>query len=239
MTSYDVFATFYDQVMGDRGREADYVESLISKHHPEARTVLELACGTGAILAQLGRRHEVAGLDASRGMLEIAARKIPKARLFCEDMTRFDLGERFDIVLCVFDSINHLLLFEEWEAVFDRAREHLTDRGIFIFDVNTERKLASFADGPSWTQWFDGDNLLLIDVRDGGRGIYDWKIRVFEHRHDSRYRLHSEDIREVAFPRERIELAVSKRFAHMRIYDAERQRPSSRSLRLHFVCGAS
>ena len=37
-------------------------------------------------------------------------------------MTRFDLGETFDVVLCVFDSINHLVRFSDWERVFDRAR---------------------------------------------------------------------------------------------------------------------
>lgn len=31
----------------------------------------------------------------------------------------------------VYDSINHLLDFAQWEEVFDRAREHLNDRSIF------------------------------------------------------------------------------------------------------------
>ena len=237
MTTYEVFAPFYDRAIGDRGREGSYLHELIRKHFPEAATVLELACGTGAILEQLHSRYEVSGLDASRRMLDIAARKVPQSRLFREDMTRFDLGETFDVVLCVFDSINHLVRFGDWEAVFNRAREHLTDRGIFIFDVNTERKLASFASAPPWTQWFDDDSLLLIDVRDEGDGVYAWKLRVFEHRSGSGYRLHVEDIREAAFPLERIKVSLAERFRSVRIYDAERSRPTTRSLRLHFVCG--
>jgi len=236
MTTYEVFAPFYDRVMGDRGREGSYLRELIQRHCPEAETVLELACGTGAILEQLDSHYEVSGLDASRRMLDIAAQKVPQARLFREDMTRFDLGETFDVVLCVFDSINHLVRFADWEAVFDRAHEHLTDPGIFIFDANTERKLASFASAPPWTQWFDDDSLLLIDVRDEGDGVYAWKLRVFEHRGGSGYRLHVEDIREAAVPLERIKEALTERFGRVRIYDAERQRPTSRSLRLHFAC---
>jgi SAM-dependent methyltransferase len=236
VTSYVAFAPFYDEVMGDRRREGAYVHSLIEKHHPEATTVLELACGTGAILEQLHAHYDVAGLDLSKGMLEIAAQKVRQARLFLEDMTRFDLGETFDVVLCVFDSINHLVKFEQWEAVFDRARDHLAGGGIFVFDVNTERKLASFAVAPPWLQWFGDDSLLLIDVRDGEVGAYDWKVRIFEHLEGTTYRLHAEDIREAAFPVERIKAALSERFARIRVYDAERTRPTARSLRLYFVC---
>lgn len=236
MTSYESFAPFYDQVMGDRGREGAYVHELVRKRCPEAATVLELACGTGAILEQLHPHYKVAGLDASKPMLDIAAQKVPQARLFCEDMTRVDLDETFDVVLCVFDSINHLVSFADWEAVFDRARAHLADRGVFVFDVNTERKLASFAAAPPWTQWFGDDSLLLIDVRDEGSGVYAWKVRVFEHCSDSTYRLHIEDIREAAFPLERIKQSLIERFRRVRVYDAERSRPTARSLRLHFVC---
>jgi predicted TPR repeat methyltransferase len=71
----------------------------------------------------LQRRYRVKGLDLSEKMREIAAAKVPKARLVHSDMRRFDLGEAFDVVLCVYDSINHLMTFEEWEAVFDRASE--------------------------------------------------------------------------------------------------------------------
>ena len=238
MTGYAAFAPFYDQVMGDRGREAGYVHGLIQRHRPSAASVLELACGTGAILQLLQPHYEITGLDASQPMLDIAAKKVPRARLRHADMTRFDLGETFDAVLCVFDSINHLVRFSDWERVFDRARAHLADRGIFVFDVNTERKLAAFAVAPPWTQWFGDDNLLLIDVRGEGDGMYTWKVRVFEHFGDSAYRLHVEDIQEVAFPLEQIREALGRRFRRVRVFDAERARPTTRSERLYFVCEA-
>jgi len=236
MTGYAAFALFYDQVMGDRGREAAFVQALIQKHRPKASSVLELACGTGAILERLQLHYEVTGLDASQPMLDIAARKVPQARLFHEDMTHFDLDETFDAVLCVFDSINHLLRFADWERVFDRAAAHLGDAGIFVFDVNMERKLAAFAVAPPWTQWFGDDNLLLIDVRDEGDGVYAWKVRIFEHSGDSAYRLYVEDIREVAFPLEQVRHALAERFRRVRVIDAERARPTTRSERLYFVC---
>jgi SAM-dependent methyltransferase len=234
--TYDVFAPFYDAVQGDRAEHAAYVQSLIDKHHSEATTVLELACGTGSILAQLQSHYDLTGVDLSEGMLEVAARKVPGARLIHADMTQISLGETFDVVLCVYDSINHLLKFADWEAVFERARAHLGDRGLFIFDINTERRLAFLVAQPALTEWFGNGDLMVMDVVDGGRGVCVWSVRVFEHLDGDTYRLHAEDIREKSFPVDRVKRSLQRRFRRVWIYDARRKRPSALSERLHFVC---
>lgn len=240
MPGYDVYAAFYDTVEGDQPRRrAAYLRSLIKRHAPRTRTVLELACGTGSILKELWTHYEVTGVDLSEAMLEVAAEKVPGVPLFRADMTKVELGERFDAVLCVYDSINHLLRFDEWKAVFARAHEHLNEGGVFIFDINTKRRLADFiAMSPPYSQWFGDGNLMLMDVTDGGRGVAVWEIRIFEHLGDSEYRLRAEDIREISFPPERIRTALEKLFSRVWIYDAARSRPTARSERLHFVCKA-
>jgi SAM-dependent methyltransferase len=234
--SYEVLANFYDATQGDRAEHAAYLRGLIEKHHPKAKTVLELACGTGSVLKQLRPRYEVTGVDLSEDMLALAAEKVPGVRLVHGDMTETRLGETFDVVLCVYDSINHLLDFAEWEAVFDRAGEHLDDRGLFIFDINTEQRLAALVDQPPWVHWFADRNLLVLNVRDGDAGVSVWNIEIFEHLGDSNYRLHTEDIPEVSFAPERIKDSLRERFARVRVYDHQRSRPSARSERLHFVC---
>lgn len=237
VASYDAFARFYDETQGDRAEHAAWIRSLIERHHPGAKTVLELACGTGSILKQLEARYAVTGVDLSRTMLERAAAKVPSARLVRADMTTVTLDDRFDVVLCVYDSINHLLRFRDWQAVFDRAREHLRDSGIFVFDINTQRRLAALAAAEQpLVQWFGDDNLMLFDVAARGRGVVDWRIRVFERVGDGRYRLHAEDIPETSFPVPRIKDALRKRFRRVRVLDARRARPSVNSERLHFVC---
>jgi SAM-dependent methyltransferase len=234
--AYDVFAPFYDAVMGDRAQHAVYLRSLIRKHAPRARTLLELACGTGSILKQLWTHYDVTGVDLSVEMLEIAAEKVPGVPLFRADMRTFDLGERYDVVLCVYDSINHLLRFDEWKAVFARAHAHLNEGGVFVFDVNTKVQLARLVDEPSWTTWFGDDDLLVLDVARAGRGVVNWEVRVFQHVQRGEYRLHREDISEISFPVDRIRAALERRFARVWVYDARRSRPSVRSERLHFVC---
>lgn len=235
---YDVLARFYDAVMGDRSQEADYIRGLIRKQHRSATSLLELACGTGALLEQLEPEFEVTGVDRSQAMLDVAAARLPSARLVRADMTAVALAERFDVVLCVFDSINHLLDFAQWEAVFDRAREHLDHGGVFVVDMNTQAKLDRFGSSPPFPQWFGDGHLVLIDVRPPEDGVSMWDLRIFERVADDTYRLHREEIAEVAFPAERVLESLRRRFSAVRTYDGRGARPSARSERLYFACKA-
>ena len=238
MPSYEVFARFYDEVMGDRADHAAYLLSLIERHHPGARSVLELACGTGSILRQLAPRYQITGVDLSPRMLAAAKRKVPEARLALADMRTVRLGARFDVVLCVYDSIDHLRTFRDWEKVFARAGDHLEPGGVFVFDINTSLALAELVARPPAVIHFGDGHLLVIDVRAGARGSALWNLSVFEHRSGSGYRLHEEEIEETSFPVERIRAALSRRFRRVSVRDAERARPTARSERLHFVCRA-
>ena len=137
MANYDKFYKHYDAVMGDPKQKAVFLTSLIKKWNPKATTLLELACGTGAILQHLVHNFEVSGLDLSAGMLSIARKRLPKTRFFKQDMTQFSIPQNFDVILCVYDSINHLVRFNDWQKVFARTKRHINENGIFIFDVNT------------------------------------------------------------------------------------------------------
>jgi SAM-dependent methyltransferase len=123
--------------------------------------VLELGCGTGAILAGLGSGLALTGLDFSPEMLEIAERRCPHARLHLDDMTTFSLREQFDVVLCVFDTLNHVSTFDGWKSLFERVSTHLVDGGIFIFDINTLGRFRRLADMAPWVHDFDGHTLIM------------------------------------------------------------------------------
>jgi SAM-dependent methyltransferase len=225
MTAYDALARFYDPVQGDRAEAAAYARAQL---RDGVKTVLELACGTGSILAHLRADYDVVGVDLSPQMLEIAAEKLPGVRLVQGDMTEIRLGERFDAVLCLYDSINHLLRFEQWERLFDTAVAHLGVGGVFIFDMNSQERLDWFVDRPAVAFEFGEGHTIVIDVTDGGEGLRDWTLRVFEHIAGDRYRLAEETIREIAFPSERVRATLEERFASVAEHDE--------SGRLWFVC---
>ena len=148
--------------MGDRSADINRVRDYIKRYQPGAASLLELGCGTGAVLAGLaadvsltgadepvtgsgppvtGSGLSLTGVDLSEEMLAIAARSVPAARLVHADVTSFSLGTQFDVVICVFDTLNHLPSLHAWRAMFDRVHEHLADGGLFFFDVNTTGRL--------------------------------------------------------------------------------------------------
>jgi SAM-dependent methyltransferase len=235
MTSYEKLDRFYDAAMGNRTEMACYIRRLIRQHKPKANTLLELGCGTGAILKILAKYYDVAGLDLSPQMLSIARKKLPYVRLYRKDMVRFDLGTKFDVIICVFDSINHVLKFADWQKIFRNVARHLEQDGLFLFDINTEAKLERLINAPTWVHKF-GRNLEFINVTDGRRGIANWNIRVFEHRHGNQYGLFEEDIKQISFAVEQIRAALTKQFTKVKVVDALGRNPSTKSNRLYFVC---
>ena len=123
MTSYERFGEFYDAVMGDRRAAAEQVVELIRAAKPDAKNVLELGCGTGSILKCLQDAYEVSGLDISGKMLSVARKKVPRSKLFRQDMVDFRIDGRFDVIFCVFDSLNHVRRFSDWKKVFARCTD--------------------------------------------------------------------------------------------------------------------
>ena len=148
MTSYDSFAKFYDAVMGEPTARVTLLQTLIQELHPETESVLELGCGTGAVLKHLHPPYRIAGLDLSEGMLEVARRNVPDATFYQGDMSTFSLPMSFDVILCVFDSINHLTSFAQWQSLFQHVDHHLNAQGLFIFDINTLDKLERLSKAP-------------------------------------------------------------------------------------------
>jgi len=217
--AYSEFARFYDPVQGDRTEALPFV----LPHLEGAKTVLELACGTGSVLAHL-RDYDVVGVDLSPQMLAIAREKLPDVELIEGDMTSIRLGRTFDAVLCLYDAINHLLEWEQWEALFDTAVAHLEPGGVFVFDMNTEERLDWFVGRPAIALPFGDANVAVIDVT----GHWDWELRIFEHGTGNEYRLYEETIREAAFPEHEVRAALGERFGSVEETDDNR--------RLWFTC---
>ena len=232
--SYDKFYRFYDMVMGDRSDAARYIVNLIARHKPEAKTVLEIACGTGSILGILSASYEVTGLDRSRPMLTIARKKLPHVRFVRQDMTSFHIARRFDAIVCVFDSINHLLRFADWCKVFRRVALHLKDDGVFIFDINTVGKLQRLVKGPAWERWIDRD-LAIVKVTGGRQGLFEWDVKIFEHQNRDSYKLFHDKISEIAFPKQQIVGCLQSHFKEVKAFDPFGAKASDRSERLYFV----
>jgi SAM-dependent methyltransferase len=211
MAAYEVFAPFYDMVNGDPDTRSRQILDNIARFRPQTASVLELGCGTGAILAGLGSGLSLTGLDLSPAMLAFAKRRCPSARLLTSDMTSFTLAERFDVVLCVFDTVNHLTTFDDWRRLFERAKEHLLEGGLFIFDLNTLGRLRQLGEMAPWVHHFD-EHTLIMNVEFDGHSLSQWDIRIFEHQFEDRFVLHHERITELGVALEQVKTSLAPDF---------------------------
>ena len=136
---YKYFSKIYDKFMeySDYGAWEKVVESLIAEGKPNGKDLLDIGCGTGELLLRMAKNYRCHGLDLSEGMLKVADRKLKHrdVKLFLGDMVDFNTGFQYDIMVALFDTVNHILSTEELTSHFISVRNSLKDEGIYIFDV--------------------------------------------------------------------------------------------------------
>lgn len=163
---YGDMAFVYDALMYDMPYEkwAEY----IYKNLKEAKTVLELGCGTGSLTRFLAKKYDVCALDISEEMLDIARQKLLKEginiRLIQGDMRAISLHKKVDAVVCACDGINYLKTSECVKQAFLSVFNNLNDGGKFIFDISSKNKLISY------------DNTLYSE--DSDEATYIWRNKV-------------------------------------------------------------
>ena len=147
---YSRYAGLYDGLgQSDFGRAMLPLIHLAIERYPlSGNRVLDLACGTGTVAILLAREgYDVTGVDRSGEMLEVARGKAIDAGVRVEflqrDMVGLQMDQRFDLVLCLYDSLNYLLQQSDLEAALAGVAGALAPRGLFVFDMNTLHCLAN------------------------------------------------------------------------------------------------
>jgi SAM-dependent methyltransferase len=132
-------AAVYELIYRSRGKdwaaEAVDTATLIRAGCPDARSLLDVACGTGAHLATFQTLFDhVEGLELATPMREVAAKRLPGVRLHAADMRRFDLGRTFDAVVCMFTAIGYLPTVPDMRAAIACMARHLRPGGILVVE---------------------------------------------------------------------------------------------------------
>jgi SAM-dependent methyltransferase len=128
---YDlIYSTFKDYAV-----EATALAALIRREHPRAKTILDVACGTGEHARLLARDHgfNVDGLDLDPNFVRIAREKL-RGDVYEGDMTSFALPRRYDVVQCLFSSIGYVRTLDNVRRALERFREHLAPGGIVLVE---------------------------------------------------------------------------------------------------------
>lgn len=137
----NLYAQYYDLLYSDKdyAGEVNYVDDLIKTHIKEAKTLLDLGCGTGKhaeLFCEKG--YTVHGVDLSDEMLKIAQtrnlNKKNKLQFTHSNIQQLNLNQQFDVVVSLFHVMSYQNSNEALIQAFKVAKHHLKQGGIFIFD---------------------------------------------------------------------------------------------------------
>src|SRR5262249_42118696 len=127
----------YDLVHGsfDYPTAAEQIRGIVAAHTERpARSLLEVACGTGNYLAELRHHWAVEGTDIDPAMLAIAHEKGADVPLHEADMVEFDLGGRFDVLICLGSSIGYVQTAERLRRTAQTFARHVEPGGVLIVE---------------------------------------------------------------------------------------------------------
>jgi ubiquinone/menaquinone biosynthesis C-methylase UbiE len=132
-------AKYYDEIYAsidkDYSAEVTKAHKIIQKYkQSKGKFLLDVACGTGAHAGLLSKYYEVEGLDLDPQMLSIAKKKHPKVRFHQGDMTDFDLGHPFDVVVCLFSSIGYVRTKSRLQKAVRTMARHVLPSGVLLIE---------------------------------------------------------------------------------------------------------
>lgn len=132
---FDKTAQHYD-LLYEKGLGKDYAAeaAMVAELVPGATTLLDVACGTGLHLQHLSKRFDCTGVDLDEGMLAVARARCPGMPLHAADMANFDLGQKFDAVVCLFSSIGYVRTEERLRSAVAAMARHLAPGGTLLVE---------------------------------------------------------------------------------------------------------
>ena len=144
---------FYD-IENERGVDFDYCVRFAG----DARSVLDLGCGTGQLAAALADGRSVTGVDPASAMLDIARRRAggDSVDWVEADARNVRLGRRFDLVLLTGHAFQVFLTMGDREAVIGTIAAHLVPGGRFIFDTRNPAV-------EEWLEWTPERSHRMLD----------------------------------------------------------------------------
>lgn len=215
MEAYTGFAQVYDEFMDniDYDSWCKYIISLLKKYGIDDGIVLDLGCGTGNITTRLSEAgYDMIGVDYSQDMLNIAMEKRGQDEnilYLLQDMRDFELYGTVAAIVSVCDSINYITDYEDLVRVFKLANNYLDPKGIFIFDLKTEKNYINIGDSVI-AEDRDGCSFIWDNYYDEEEKINEYVLSLFIKGDDGRYDKFSEEHYQRAYSLEEIKSALSE-----------------------------
>lgn len=150
----------------------------LERNHISVENSMDLACGPG-VLCEVLKKYGIksAGMDFSEGMIAIARERDPEIPYQVADMITFLPEERYDLVTCTGDAMNHITDLANVDRIFHNVFEYLKPGGYFIFDILDDNEVA--LGEPIDLEWDEHVTAQFMITQDE-KGIINLKVTVFE-----------------------------------------------------------
>ena len=132
-------AELYDVVFRSRGKdwaaEAAQITAMIRARRPDARTLLDVACGTGAHLEGFATTFDhVEGVEPAEAMREIARERLAGVEVHPSDMREISLLRTFDAVTCLGCAVAYMPDSAALDIAIARMAAHLVPGGVLVVE---------------------------------------------------------------------------------------------------------
>jgi SAM-dependent methyltransferase len=134
--SYTKSARYYDLLYSwkDYDAEARRLHELIQEHNPGAKTLLDVACGTGKHIELLTQHYDVAGIDIAPEFVTLARERNPNAEISQADMIDFELDRTFDAITNLFSAIGYVPDEGALDRTMATMAAHLNPGGVLLVE---------------------------------------------------------------------------------------------------------
>lgn len=182
---YGELARYYDTIYQwkDYHKEAEVIRELIARYKASpGNSLLDVGCGTGKHLQEVKGRFGCVGMDVSREMLEQARRNVDGVEFIQGDMVDFDLGRRFDVILCLFSSIGYVKTYARLARTLRNFAAHLLEGGVVIIEPWFTKSTIKAGHIHVLAQGDDNLKIVRVDYTDvkGSVSILDERIVIAE-----------------------------------------------------------
>lgn len=250
MNSYASLSEIYDQwqVTNDASKWADYIEKILARHFKmikgdgagDSFLLLDLGCGTGSFAVEMARRgYDVLGLDQSCDMLAIAKEKSAalNVQFIQQDITKMELFGTVDIIVCLLDTVNHILQESKLNHLFKQCKNYLNPDGLLIFDLAAPYYFEQVLGDQVFYDIKEDYTLLWQNTVDSKKTRSRSELTFFIRQNDQSYQRGEECIEEKIYPVETVRsllqdnhLTILKQYADMTF-----QKPSPKTKRIFFI----
>ena len=169
--AYTRLAAVYDEIVVDPcyDRWAGYLHDAWASDAVGVRTVLDVACGTGLLAAELvGLGYRVTGVDSSAAMLGRARELLGSDAVLVQVvLPDLPLSGVFDAAVSTFDGLNYLTP-SDLRSTMVAVGRRLRAGGWFVFDVHTDAMMEFTAANPVVEGEAEGQRFTIASVVDVG-----------------------------------------------------------------------